>query len=62
MSRLDAVSYYLSYTEFMPILSIPSGIIHLICAIRDRYFGAPPSIPSSDITDCISLARRKLDD
>ncbi|WP_284453002.1 hypothetical protein [Parachlamydia acanthamoebae] len=60
MNRLDTASYYLSYTDFVPIISIPSGIVHLICAIRDRAFGTPPS-KSNDPINIFSLTRRKLD-
>lgn len=60
MNKLDAISHYLSYTDFVPVVSFPSGIVHLICAIRDQIFGRAPEI--SDPKDSpISLASRKLD-
>jgi hypothetical protein len=63
MSRLDTVSYYLSYTEFIPVVSTPSGVVHLICAVRDRVFGKQPSsFTLKDPDDFVSLARHKLDD
>ena len=39
LGRLDKISYYLSYTDIVPILNIPSAIVHFICAIRDRALG-----------------------
>jgi hypothetical protein len=60
-TRLDSVSYYLSYTDFIPVVSIVSGIVHLICAIRDRIFGAPAPLVSPKDEDLFDLSKRKLD-
>jgi hypothetical protein len=60
MNRLDSVSYYLSYTDFIPVVSIVSGIVHLICAIRDHIFGAAaPVFPQNE--GVYDLSKRKLD-
>lgn len=56
---LDKVSYYLSYTDSVPIINIPSGIVHLICGIRDLIFGAQPQELDGG---CTNLTDRKLDD
>lgn len=66
MNRLETVSSYLSSTEWLhwvPFLSIPSGIVHLICAIRDRNLPpkADQALSESNKEAVLSLAARKLD-
>jgi hypothetical protein len=61
MNRLDKISYYLSYTDTIPILNVPSAIIHLICAIRDQAL-LPQVYPIPANESFRQLATRKLDD
>ena len=61
MNSLDKLSYYLSYTHFVPFVSIPAGIVHLICAIRDRALNPqvyPPAPPNESLP---AFTNRKLD-
>lgn len=58
MDALSTLSYYMSYTDEFPIVNIPSGVLHLICAIRDKMIGTPPPPQNEDF---ISLTQRKLD-
>lgn len=58
---LDAISYQLSFTDWIPIANIPSGILHLICDIRDRIMGKPDYQAPKD-SSVIALGDRLLDD
>lgn len=59
---IDRISYQLSYTDGLPIISIPSAILHLICFVRDQIFGKPQVEPKSEKESLRELAERKLDD
>lgn len=54
---IEKISYYLSYTDCIPIINIPSGIAHLVCGL---YGSNVPEV--RDPEDFESLTRRKLDD
>ncbi len=68
MTPLNNVSYYLSYTDCFPVVNIPSGAVHLLCAVAklicgiiEAIFGATPYQPIEG-EDFESLTYRKLDD
>jgi hypothetical protein len=60
MNRLDKLSYYLSYTHFVPFVSIPAGIVQIICAIRDRALN-PQVYPVPKNESFRAFTDRKLD-
>jgi len=59
LNCLDKISYYLSYTDCIPIINLPSGIVHLICGIRDSIFKPTSSVKTNEGFE--ALTRRKLD-
>lgn len=58
---LESLSSYFSYTDYIPLLSIPSVVVHLIiiCAIRTAIFGQ--AFLGKTKEDFQRLTRRKLD-
>ena len=60
MCSIAKVSHYFSYTDFIPFVSIPSGIVHLICHLRDVIIGKS-RLPVKQPESLVHLAERHLD-
>src|ERR1700722_18141399 len=60
MPSLNVVSDCLSYTDYIPVFNLPSGLAHLACGISEAIYG--PEAQAAAEEDFESLTFRKLDD
>lgn len=58
MDPLEKISYRLAAIDYIPIVNIPSGIIHLICGIRGKTVGSDKQFVDAEFKN---LTLRKLD-